>query len=108
MKKNTFLNNKVKDGRKSFPKGKIKDGKKPILPTIIILGLLLYIQGFIFVSELNTLMMLIGGLFIFIPFFIIAFSKRKKQKVMSALLIVISIYFIFLLLYMLYTLILTM
>ncbi|MCT8976591.1 hypothetical protein N4T77_08275 [Clostridium sp. CX1] len=95
--------------RKNFPVNKrTDDAKKPILPTIIILGLLLYIQGFIFVSKLNTIMMLAGGLFIFIPLFIIAFSKRKKQKVMSSLLIIISIYFIFLLIYMLYTVLRTM
>lgn len=76
--------------------------KRGILPSIIFLGILLYAQGYIFVSKLNTIMMLVGGLVIFGSLLTIAFSKRKTQKLIGNILMIVSLYFIAILIYMIF------
>lgn len=76
--------------------------KRGILPSIIFLGILLYVQGYIFASKLNTIMMLVGGLVIFSSFLIISFSKRKTQKLIGNILMIVSLYFIAILIYMIF------
>jgi len=61
------------------------------------IGLLLYIQGFIFLSKLSSILMMIGGFLIFIPIMIIGISKRKDKKLLSNIMIGISAFFIFVL-----------
>ncbi|WML34722.1 hypothetical protein [Clostridium sp. OS1-26] len=73
--------------------------KRGILPSIIFLGILLYVQGYIFVSKLNTIMMLVGGLVIFGSFLIISLSKRKTQRLIGNILMIVSLYFIAMLIY---------
>lgn len=73
--------------------------KRGILPSIIFLGILLYIQGYIFVSKLNTIMMLVGGLVIFGSFLIISYRKRKTQRLIGNILMIVSLYFIAMLIY---------
>lgn len=73
--------------------------KRGILPSIIFLGILLYIQGYIFVSKLNTIMMLVGGLVIFGSFLIISYRKRKTQRLIGNILMIVSLYFIVMLIY---------
>lgn len=76
--------------------------KRGVLPSIIFLGILLYIQGYIFVSKLNTIMMLVGGLVIFGSFLIISISKRKTQRLIGNILMIVSLYFIAILIYMIF------
>jgi hypothetical protein len=76
--------------------------KRGILPSIIFLGILLYVQGYIFVSKLNTIMMLVGGLVIFGSFLIISISKRKTQRLIGNILMIVSLYFIAILIYMIF------
>lgn len=76
--------------------------KRGILPSIIFLGILLYVQGYIFISKLNTIMMLVGGLVIFSSFLIISFSKRKTQRLIGNILMIVSLYFIAILIYMIF------
>ncbi|MBI6872236.1 hypothetical protein [Clostridium aciditolerans] len=73
--------------------------KRGVLPSIIFLGILLYIQGYIFVSKLNTIMMLVGGLVIFGSFLIISYRKRKTQRLIGNILMIVSLYFIAMLIY---------
>lgn len=73
--------------------------KKNIISSTISMGFLLYIQGFIFNSKTSAIVMLIGGLMLFIPLLVISISKLKKQKLTSIFLIMVSLYFIFLLFY---------
>ena len=73
--------------------------KRGILPSIIFLGILLYVQGYIFVSKLNTIMMLVGGLVIFGSFLIISYRKRKTQRLIGNILMIVSLYFIAMLIY---------
>ena len=61
------------------------------------IGLLLYIQGFIFLSKLSGILMMLGGFLIFIPIMIIGISKRKDKKLLSNIMIGISAFFIFVL-----------
>lgn len=67
---------------------------KTVMIISMVIGLLLYIQGFIFISKLNAILMVSGGLLIFIPVMIIGISKRKDKKVLSNILVGISAFFI--------------
>lgn len=74
---------------------------KTVMIISMVIGLLLYSQGFIFISKLNAILMVIGGLLIFIPVMIIGISKRKDKKVLSNILIGISAFFILVLTFVL-------
>lgn len=81
---------------------------KNVLITSMVIGLLLYIQGFIFLSKLNGILMAIGGLLTFIPILIIGISKRKDKKLLSNILIGVSAFFILVLTFVLIGIIIAM
>jgi len=81
---------------------------KTVIIISVVIGLLLYIQGFIFLSKLNGILMMIGGFLISIPVMIIGISKRKDKKLLSNILIGLSVFFMLVLTFVLIGIIIVM
>lgn len=74
---------------------------KTVMIISMVMGLFLYIQGFIFISKFNGILMVIGGLLIFVPVMILGISKRKDKRLLSNIFIGVSAFFILVLTFVL-------
>lgn len=81
---------------------------KTVMIISMVIGLLLYIQGFIFISKFNGILMILGGVLMVVPVMIIGILKRKDKRLLSNVLIGISAFFILVLTFVLIGIIIVM